>query len=148
MRTFVVALLVGGIIHQSACSDEPTDLEKLQGEWLITRIEAKGKQIFPAPQTKLAKEAPSVMTIKKDQASLQGENWGTLVLQSTTPKKLDLIYGDGTVTRGIFRFDSDNRITLTWGGTTDEESARPKVFQTDNTSIGIRTLTLERRKTN
>jgi uncharacterized protein (TIGR03067 family) len=128
-RIFCCALPVLLLVAAKPADDAKKDLEKLQGEWIMTELEIDGK---PVPGDKIE---GTTLTIKGDKyiVSVKDKKHEvTITLDpSKDPKAIDMAFTDGTdapkVGKGIYKLDSDTLILVRAQAT---DSERPTSFGT------------------
>ncbi len=107
--------------------DPPTDVEQIQGTWVLTSSQTGGESV--PPETLKARDVR--MVFENDRVSARmGEksvSLGTFTLDpQTTPKAYDRVYNDGSPRRGIYRIEGE-RLTICIAGLGKE---RPTAFAT------------------
>jgi uncharacterized protein (TIGR03067 family) len=147
-RVVLVALFAFAGPAARAADPAADELKKLQGEWQVVEIEAKGKKV-----DKDASEVKDMRFVIKDDALTVGaggaERKKAFKLDPTkTPKEIDITSLDGQekdVTAAcIYKFEKD-KLTICIPYFTNDPSKRPKEFKA-GADDGLMLITLEKVK--
>jgi uncharacterized protein (TIGR03067 family) len=138
------------LVASSARAENPAadELKKLQGNWQVTEVEARGK--------KAGRDDPEIKSmrfvIKGDELSVGSADGGATrqktfkVDPTKSPREIDLTSLDGqekdTTAACIYKLDGD-RLTICMPYFTKDPSTRPKEFKA-GADDGFMVITLER----
>ncbi|HVL15772.1 MAG TPA: TIGR03067 domain-containing protein [Gemmata sp.] len=117
------------------------NLEPFQGTWKVVRAEFEGKE----PKDKAPGEVR--FTFKGDRLivreGLKGDDDGKFAVNTKRkPTEIDLISSKGERIPGIYKFEDDGKLTLSFAK--GKVAVRPKTFDTKKTMAGL--LVLEKLK--
>ena len=128
-RLLLSALAIVFVSAAEPAVEAKKDLEKLQGDWVMSALEIDGKLV---PEEKIR---GTILTIKGDKyivSTKKSKNEVTITLDpSQKPKSIDMAFADGTnlpkVGKGIYKLDGDTFVLVRAQAT---DSERPTQFGT------------------
>jgi len=136
MRTLSL-LFIGVLLFAAPADEEQKELDRLQGEWKVERVESGGRSVVPPAEA-------STLIVERDKF-IPGHNREDVARVKLRPDKMpawiDLTDRGGQTMTGIYRLDGDQwDICLARPG-----KPRPTDFQTDG-GVTSRVMVLKRRQ--
>jgi uncharacterized protein (TIGR03067 family) len=129
IRLMTFCMLVLGMATTAAAQDKkdvPKELVPFQGTWKVVKAERDG---MPAPANEVEsirlKFEGNKLTVKEGKRE-KADTGSYSVDPKKEPAEIDLVSPDGDKIGGIYKFDKDGKLTLTF--VKGKAAARPKKF--------------------